>query len=121
MRALSIAIFIFIISLGVSAAKEAFGVGGGTLPYNVSASDVEKASRIESVGGALYYVSIIIYPLKELVKIIGGAALVGSTIQSFSPFPLPSVLIAGLNVLSSISMVLAVAQFVRGISTRGMD
>jgi len=64
---------------------------------------------------------VLVNSVKVLVHVISGAALLGSTLESLSPFPLPSVLVTGLNALGATSVLLALAQFVRGIETRVMD
>ncbi len=123
MRAINIAVFIFVLSLSVSAVKEAYGLPHGGPVWGVSEGELVEAGTVErSPGLAGYNVfSVMANSIKALVKIIAGAALLGSTLESFSPYPLPSVLTLGLNVLGSTAALIALAQFVRGIGTRVMD
>jgi hypothetical protein len=123
LRALSIAIFIFILSLSMSAVKEAYGLPHGGPMWSVSSNEIAGAGQLEqdeSLSGYNVF-KVMVNSVKALVKVIAGAALLGSTLESFSPFPLPSTLVAGLNVLGSTSALLAVVQFVRGVGTRVMD
>ncbi|MEB3780891.1 MAG: hypothetical protein GSR85_11805 [Desulfurococcales archaeon] len=124
MRAINIAIFIFILSLSISAVKEAYGLPYNQGPmWNVTGTDIAEAGRVEqdqSIYGQNVF-STLVSGIKALVKIIAGAALLGSTLDTLSPYPLPSTLTVGLNVLGSTTALLAMAQFVRGIGTRVMD
>ena len=124
MRAINIAIFIFILSLSISAVKEAYGLSYSQGPmWNVTGADIAEAGRVEqdqSIYGQNMF-STLVSSIKALVKIIAGAALLGSTLDTLSPYPLPSTLTVGLNVLGSTTALLAMAQFVRGIGTRVMD
>ncbi len=123
MRAVSIALFIFILSLSLSAVKEAYGLKYGGTMWTVDVGELSEAARVES-DSTLYGYSIFgvtVNSVKALVKIISGAMLLGSTIAAFMPVQLPTSLTVGLNVLGATANLIAIAQFVRGVGTRVMD
>lgn len=123
MRALSMAVFIFILSLSLSAVKEAYGLPHGGPMWSVDSKRLQEVATVEqdqSLSGYNVF-RVLVNSVQALVDIIAGAALLGSTLQAFVPFPLPNVLSTGLNVLGSTSALIALAQFVRGVGTRVMD
>ena len=124
MRALNIAVFIFLLSLSMSAVKEAFGLPYSQGPlWSVGESDVEALGSVEYSGE--FYGFNMFKALKDgvmfLARVIGGALVLGSTLDAMIPLPLPSVLVTGLNVLGATSAALAFIQFIRGVTLRGMD
>ncbi|MEB3788289.1 MAG: hypothetical protein GSR72_00145 [Desulfurococcales archaeon] len=123
MRALTIAMFIFIVSLSMSAVREAYGLSASGPLWQVSEEEIKQTGSVEEVEGLYSYsmVGILINSVKALFKVIAGAALIGETLQAFIPYPLPSTLLVGLDALGTTSILIAVAQFLRGIGTRGMD
>ena len=123
MRALNIAIFIFLVSLSFSAVKAAYGLPYSGPMMNIGSSDIESAGRVEGYPGFEGYniFKLLSNSIQALVNIIAGAALLGDTLQSFIPYPLPGGMVAGLDVLGSASAVLAVIQFARGVGMRVMD
>lgn len=123
MRALNIAVFIFILSLALSATKEAYFLQHGGLMWSVSNSEIVEAGSLEQDQSLYGYnmFKVTVNSVKVLIKVVAGAALLGSTLAAFSPFPLPSTLTLGLNALGSTAALLAMAQFIRGVGTRVMD
>jgi hypothetical protein len=123
LRALNIAIFIFLLSLSMSAVKAAYGLSYSSPMLNTGSNDISEAGRVEGYPGLEGYnmFKLLVNSIQELVNIIAGAALLGNTLQGFIPYPLPGGLVAGLDALSSASAVLAVIQFARGVGMRVMD
>ena len=123
MRAINIAIFIFILSLSLSAVKEAYGLPHGGPMWSVGLEELREVGTVERDLSFYGYnvFRAMVSGVQTLINIVAGAALLGSTLSAFSPYPLPSTLVAGLNVLGSTSALLAVIQFVRGVGTRVMD
>ena len=96
------AVFIFILSLSLSAVKEAYGLPHGGPMWSVDAKRLEEVATVEqdqSLSGYNVF-RVLVRSIQALVDVIAGAALLGSTLQAFIPFPLPGVLSTGLNVLS---------------------
>lgn len=122
-RALTIAMFIFIISLSMSAVREAYGLPVKGPLWQVSVEEIKRAGSVEEIQGMYSYniVGVIVNSVRGLLRIIAGAVLVGNTLQAFIPYTLPSSLLLGLDALSSTAVLLAVIQFIRGVQTRGMD
>lgn len=125
MRALNIAIFIFLLSLSLSTVKAAWGLPHESSPlWNASTQDIVEAGEIiktnETPGGYDMF-TVTVNSVGTLAKIVGGAVLLGSTIASFIPYPVPSEFINGLNALGATSAALAVIQFIRGVGTKWMD
>ncbi len=116
MRALSIAMFIFLLSLSISAFREAYGLSPGSMPFNVDKSDVEAATSMKY--DPLYMVVQLPMLFEKLWKVILGAALLGDTVAGLLPFPPPSSLVTGLNLLGTVSLLLAAVQFFRGLAFR---
>ncbi|BAA79827.2 hypothetical protein ASQ66_gp19 [Aeropyrum pernix spindle-shaped virus 1] len=123
MRALNMAVFIFLLSLSMSAVKEAFGLPHVGPVWSVGVEDVEAYGRVEYSGDwwGVSVFSAVKNGVELLGGVVGGALMLGSTLQAFIPFQLPGVLVMGLNILGSFAAALAFIQFVRGVSTRGME
>ena len=124
MKALNIAVFIFILSLSISAVKEAYGLPYSQGPlWSVGEGDVESVGTVEYSGEFFGYnvFKAIRDGVALLGRIVGGALIIGSTLDTMIPFPLPTVLVAGLNILGATSAALAFVQFIRGVGFRGMD
>lgn len=123
MRAISIAVFIFILSLSMSAVKEAYGLPHKGPLWNSSVSEIKEYARVEQDTSffGINMFRAVVNAIKVLVRVVTGAALLGSTLQAFIPYQLPSTLVIGLNSLGVTSALLGIVQFVRGVSTRGME
>lgn len=116
MRALSIAVFLAILSISLSAFREAYGYTPLNTNMDITTNDIKEAGSVakDPLG---FIISIPKY-VGLLWRVLKGAALLGSTIQALSPLPLPSSLVGGLNLVGTIVIMLAVVQFVRGIGFR---
>ena len=123
MRALNIAIFIFILSLSLSTVRAVYGLPHRDLPFSISQDEVRDIGSVEE-GGGLFGINMfrsIVNSIKFMVKIAGGAVMLGSTVQSMIPFRLPAIFVAGLNTLGAATVGIMLVQIVRGIELRGAE
>lgn len=123
MRAVSIAIFIFILSLSMSAVKEAYGLPHKGPLWNSSVNEIQEYAKVEQDTSffGINMFRAIVNAIKVLVRVVTGAALLGSTLQAFIPYELPGTLVLGLNSLGVTSALLGAVQFIRGVGARGME
>ena len=126
MRAISIAIFIMLISISVSAVNEAYTGQPLDIQYNINITEVNQTvyDLVES-NGILDQITdmlgIVRTSATMLFTILRGSLFLGSTMQELIQFPLPSSIVTGLNVMSLLSISLALVQLVRGLTTRHGD
>lgn len=126
MRAINIAIFIMLISISISAVNEAYTGQAGSIKYNINITEVNQTvyDLVES-NGTLDQITDMLGTVKTsvtmLFTILKGSLFLGSTMQELIQFPLPSSIVTGLNVMSLVSISLALIQFIRGLATRYSD
>ena len=119
MRALSIVVFILMISIASSTVNAVLGAGsapGPATPVNLSQSDVEEvvSNNTGWWSGITDGIKLAFRSLGLFWKIVKGTLFLGSTVSDLSPWPLPTPLIAGLDTVSLVAVAVAVAQLVRG-------
>ena len=113
MRALTIAIALLLISAGVNIVNEAYGgsptkVNPPVQPYE--AKGITEGTELGVIKG-----------IRLALKILGGAVLIGSTVASLSPYPVPVALTTALNAVGVVAYVIAIIQLVRGVPGGGME
>ena len=126
MRAVNIAIFIMLISISISAVNEAYTGSAGGIQYNINITEVNQSiSDLVQANGTLDQIVDMLGTVKTsvtmLFTILKGSLFLGSTMQELIQFPLPSSIVTGLNVMSLVSISLALIQFIRGLATRYSD
>ena len=126
MRAITIAVFILILSISTSVVNEINNqprVPQVQANVNVSESEIQEIATYNSSwwSGLVDSIKLTMKSIGTFFRVVKGALLLGSTIEALSPYPLPSSLVAGLNTLSLVAVALAVIQFVRGYITRAGD
>ena len=120
MRALSIVVFILMISIASSTVNAVLGAGSApspATPVNLSRSDVEEivSNNTGWWSGITDGIKLAFKSLSLLWKIVKGTLFLGSTVSDMSPWPLPAPLEAGLDTVSLVAVAVAVIQVVRGL------
>ena len=131
MRAVEISIFIALIGLGLSVASAVtgytgvsgdMGVLGETSQETMKESGALSSQSTGWMGKTIEMFGTLTNAIGILYNVIVDAALLGTTINRLlQPYGLPSVLVYGLNGLGTISVTLAMIQFVTGRGFRGME
>lgn len=126
MRAINIAIFIMMLSISISAVNEAYTGNTGGVQYNINITEMNQSIyELMRANGTIDTLTDMLVTVKDSVKmlynILKGSLFLGSTVQQLIQFPMPSSLITGLNVMSLVSVSLALIQFLRGLATRYTD
>ena len=103
MRALTIAVALFLLSASISIVQEAYGGGQG----------MQAPSYGEPTG--------LVSALQTFKNILKGALLFGHAIAGISPYPLPSALVVALDGIAATAYTIALAQFIRGVPGGGIE
>ncbi len=126
MRAINIAIFIMLVSISISAVNEAYTGQAGDIQYNINITQVNQSIQdLVTTNGTLDQLTDMLGTVRTsvvmLFEILKGSLFLGSTMQELIQFPMPNSLVIGLNVMSLVSISLALIQFIRGLATRYSD
>lgn len=126
MKALHIAVFIFILNISLAAMNEVYGAGPTAVAKPVSARDIEEAvppsphdsSSWTSLMAASWLVVSLPVHVSKLLKIVWNTVMMGDLanqlIYSSTGYSLPSSLVAGLNALGVVLVLILVLSIVRG-------
>ena len=129
MRAVEISMLVFLLGVGLSVAGQ---LGGPVTGYttgvgSISQGDVEAAAQVSAqsnglMGTILNAPSMLARYINIFLRIIWGSAMIGDTLASLAqPYPVPSVLVYGLDAMGLASIVILVNEYVLNRGMRGYE
>lgn len=126
MKALHIAVFIFILNISLASMNEVFGVGSSAVSTPISKEDIGELAPPNPYGtntwtglmaGSWLIVSLPVH-ISKLLKILWYTVMMGdladTLVVSTTGYHLPYSLVAGLNSLGVILVFLVVLSIIRG-------